>query len=54
MQTKEPLNTASLQRFIEQVKGADLGNQKEVRIDINTAQAYHIPFTHCTGPSGGL
>ena len=38
MQTKEPLNTASLQRFIEQVKGADLGNQKEVRIDINTAK----------------
>ena len=35
MQTKEPLNTASLQRFIEQVKGADLGNQKEVRIDLS-------------------
>ena len=46
MQTKEPLNTASLQRFIEQVKGADLGNQKEVRIDINTAK--HITYTLAT------
>ena len=46
MQTKEPLNTASLQRFIEQVKGADMGNQKEVRIDINTAK--HITYTLAT------
>ena len=46
MQTKEPLNTASLQRFIEQVKGADLGNQKEVRIDINTAK--HITYPLAT------
>ena len=42
MQTKEPLNTASLQRFIEQVKGADLGNQKEVRIDIKYCLNNHI------------
>ena len=38
MQTKEPFNTARPQRFIEQVKGAHQETQKEVRIDINTAQ----------------
>ena len=38
MQTKEPINTTSLQQFIQQVKGADLSNQKEVRLDINTAK----------------
>ena len=38
MPTKNPINTASLQQFIQQVKGADLSNQKEVRIDINTAK----------------
>ena len=38
MPTKEPINTASLQQFIQQVKGADLSNQKEVRLDINTAK----------------
>ena len=32
MPTKEPINTASLQQFIQQVKGADLSNQKEVRL----------------------
>ena len=38
MPTNEPINTASLQQFIQQVKGADLSNQKEVRLDINTAK----------------
>lgn len=38
MPTKNPINTASLQQFIQQVKGADLSNQKEVRLDINTAK----------------
>mgnify|MGYP000038257506 CR=1 FL=1 len=38
MPIKEPINTASLQQFIQQVKGADLSNQKEVRLDINTAK----------------
>jgi NAD-dependent oxidoreductase involved in siderophore biosynthesis len=38
MPTKEPINTASIQQFIQQVKGADLSNQKEVRLDINTAK----------------
>ena len=34
MQTNEPINTSSLQQFIQQVKGADMSNQKEVRIPI--------------------
>ena len=38
MQTKDPINTTSLQQFIQQVKGADLSNQKEVRLDIKTAK----------------
>lgn len=38
MPTKEPINTASLQQFIQQVKSADLGSQKEVRLDITTAK----------------
>lgn len=38
MQTKDPINTASLQQFIQQVKSADVGNQKEIRLDINTAR----------------
>jgi len=38
MQTKEPINTTSLQQFIQQVKGADISNQKEVRLDIKTAK----------------
>tara|TARA_R110000822_G_scaffold191536_8_gene330258 strand:+ start:1143 stop:1382 length:240 start_codon:yes stop_codon:yes gene_type:complete len=38
MPTNYLINTASLQQFIQQVKGADLSNQKEVRLDINTAK----------------
>jgi len=38
MQTDEPINTAPLQQFIQQVKAADQGQQKEVKIDITTAK----------------
>jgi len=38
MQTNEPINTSSLQQFIQQVKGADISNQKEVRIPIQQAK----------------
>ena len=38
MPTKDPINTGPIQKFIQQVKGADLSNQKEVRLDINTAK----------------
>lgn len=33
-----PINTIPLQQFIQQVKAADLGQQKEIRIDIKTAK----------------
>lgn len=35
----EPLNTIPIQQFIQQVKSADAGNQKEVRIDLATAKS---------------
>ena len=38
MPTNEPINTSSLQQFIQQVKGADMSNQKEVRIPIQQAK----------------
>ena len=38
MQTNEPINTSSLQQFIQQVKGADMSYQKEVRIPIQQAK----------------
>ena len=38
MQTNEPINTSSVQQFIQQVKGADMSNQKEVRIPIQQAK----------------
>jgi len=43
MPTNEPLNTAPIQQFISQVKGADAGNQREIRIDIQTAK--RLAFT---------
>jgi bisphosphoglycerate-dependent phosphoglycerate mutase len=39
MRTDEPINTAPLQQFIQQVKAADQGQQKEVKIDITTAKS---------------
>ena len=37
------LNVAVLQQFVNQVKAADLGRQKEIRLDINTAK--NISYT---------
>jgi len=34
----EPINTVPLQNFINQVKAADLGNQRELRLDLITAK----------------
>tara|TARA_B100000941_G_C28472356_1_gene537155 strand:+ start:488 stop:733 length:246 start_codon:yes stop_codon:yes gene_type:complete len=39
MQTKDPINTIPIQQFIQQVKTADAGNQKELRIPISQAKA---------------
>jgi hypothetical protein len=33
------INTAPIQQFIQQVKSAELGQQKEIRLDIKTAKA---------------
>jgi hypothetical protein len=35
---QDNINTAVLQQFINQVKAADIGRQKEVKLDINTAK----------------
>ena len=34
----EPLNTAPIQYFIQQVKSADASNSKDVRMDLQTAR----------------
>lgn len=33
------LNTIPIQQFVQQVKSADLGQQKEIRLDIKTAKS---------------
>lgn len=44
MQTQsDPINTASIQQFIQQVKSADAGNQKEIKLDIQNAK--RLAFT---------
>ena len=43
MSTNEPLNTAPIQMFIQQVKGADASKAKEVKLDINNAK--RLAFT---------
>ena len=35
----DKINTIALQTFINQVRGAELGNQREIRMDITTAKA---------------
>ena len=34
-----PINTAPIQQFIQQVKAADLSQQREIKLDIKTAKA---------------
>ena len=43
MSTNEPLNTAPIQQFISQVKGADMSNAREVKLDLQTAK--RLAFT---------
>ena len=38
-----PINTIPLQQFIQQVKMADMSQQKEIKLDIKTAK--HLAFT---------
>ena len=39
----EPLNTSSIQQFIQQVKSADLGNSRDVKLNIT--QAKNLAYT---------
>jgi hypothetical protein len=43
MQINEPLNTAPIQQFIQQVKSAENSRQKEIRVDISAAK--NLAFT---------
>jgi hypothetical protein len=36
---QNPINTQPIQQFIQQVKAADLTQQKEIKIDLKTAKA---------------
>lgn len=45
MQTKDPINTFPIQQFIQQTKTADASNQKEVRLDLQSAKN----LSYCLG-----
>jgi hypothetical protein len=36
---QNPINTQPIQQFIQQVKAADLTQQKEIKLDLKTAKA---------------
>jgi hypothetical protein len=40
-----PINTVPIQQFIQQVKAADITQQREIKIDIKTAKA----LAYCLG-----
>jgi len=40
-----PINTIPIQQFIQQVKAADLSQQREIKLDIKTAKA----LAYCIG-----
>ena len=40
-----PINTVPLQQFIQQVKAADLAQQKELKLDIKTAKLLSFCLT---------
>lgn len=43
MSTIDPINTSSIQNFIQQVKSADASRAKDIRLDISTAK--NLAFT---------
>ena len=43
MSTNEPLNTAPIQQFIQQVKSADASKAREIKLDIQNAK--RLAFT---------
>jgi hypothetical protein len=40
---QNPINTAPVQQFIQQVKAADMSQQRDIKLDIKTAKA--LAFT---------
>jgi len=42
---QNPINTVPIQQFLQQVKAADLTQQKEIKIDLKTAKA----LAYCIG-----
>lgn len=40
-----PINTVPIQQFMQQVKAADLSQQREIKLDIKTAKA----LAYCLG-----
>lgn len=40
-----PINTIPIQQFIQQVKAADLSQQREIKIDIKTAKSLAFCLT---------
>ena len=43
--TSEPLNTAPIEQFIQQVRSADASNAKEIRLDLKQARR----LAYCLG-----
>lgn len=54
----DKINTNAIQQFMNQVRGAELGNQKEVRMDIATAKSLNhtlsLVMTRLAGNYEGL
>jgi hypothetical protein len=43
-----PINTIPIQQFIQQVKSAELSNQKEIKIDIKSAKMLSFCLSELT------
>jgi hypothetical protein len=43
-----PINTVPLQQFIQQVKAAELGQQKEIKLDIKSAKLLSLALAEIT------
>ena len=43
-----PINTIPIQQFIQQVKSAELSNQKEIKMDIKTAKMLSFCLSELT------
>lgn len=46
-----PINTIPIQQFIQQVKAADLSQQREIKLDIKTAKALAYSLAELTAKS---